>query len=53
MSKIFCQGLMEAVLTLWAERSWESTGQMALNRPRMAPGAARKQFVAAIEIWWL
>jgi hypothetical protein len=52
-SKIVCHGLMDAVLTPWAGRSWESTGQRALNRPRMAPGAPREPFLAVIEIWWL
>jgi hypothetical protein len=50
ISKIICQGLMKAVLTLWAGRTWESTGQRALNRTRIAPGAPRGPLLAAIEI---
>jgi len=52
-SKIFCQGLMKAVLTLWAERSWESCRQRALGRPVIAPRAGRKRFLPASQIWWL
>jgi hypothetical protein len=33
---------MKAVLALWAERSWESTGQMALDRTRIARSAPRE-----------
>jgi hypothetical protein len=40
---------MKAVLTLWAERSWESTGQMALNRTRIARSAPREPLLAGIE----
>jgi hypothetical protein len=42
--------MMNTVLTLWAERCWESTGQMASNRTRIAPGAPREPLLAGIEI---
>jgi hypothetical protein len=44
---------MKAVLALWAERSWESTRQKALDRPRMAPSAARERFFACKRDLWL
>jgi hypothetical protein len=36
ISKKFCQGLVNAVLTLWDERSWGSCRQRALGRPAIA-----------------
>jgi hypothetical protein len=53
ITKIVCQGLMKAVLTLWAERPWESCRQRALGRPVIAPRAGRKRFLPASQIWWL
>jgi hypothetical protein len=53
ISEIFCHGLMSAALTSGPGDLGHSSRQRALSRPRMAPTAARKLFVAAIEIWWL
>ena len=45
-----CQGMMNTVLTLCAERCLETTGQMASNRTRIAPSAPREPLLAGIEI---
>jgi hypothetical protein len=41
---------MKAVLTLCAERCWETTGQMASNRTRISPGAPRQPRLASVRI---
>jgi hypothetical protein len=45
---------MNAVLSLWAERSWESARQRALNRPRMWHLVLlANHFVLQARLWWL
>jgi hypothetical protein len=50
LSNIFCHGLANTALTSGPENLGHSSRQRALSRSRTAPTAARKLFVAAIDI---